>query len=389
MTLVDTRTPDPKRFIPGQPPGTWEVIIGMEVHAQVTSESEAVLRSSSTAFGNGAERKRLLGRRGHAGHAAGDQRRMRAAGGADGAGAEGADQPQRSDLRPQELLLSGPAAGLPDLAVQGQPIVGEGIGVPSRSGRIRKAISRISRVGIERLHLEQDAGKSIHDQHPTMSYRGPEPVRRGADGDRVEAGPALVGRGARRICRSCARSCAISGPATATWSEGSMRADVNVSVRRPGGAFGTRCEIKNVNSMRFIGAGHRIRGAPADRLSWRMAAVDRPGNASVRSRAPARRARCAPRRRRTTTATSPIRTSLPLEFDRGVRAAIWPGNLPELPDDKKDRFVNANTACRPMTPSVLVSERANRRIIFEEVAAGRDGKTGGQLGDQRVLLARP
>src|SRR5690606_20744811 len=107
-------------------------------------------------------------------------------------------------------------------------------------------------VGIERLHLEQDAGKSLHDQHPTMSYV-----------DLNRSGVALMEIVSKPDMRSADEAKAFLtklrtilrylGTCDGNMDEGSMRADVNVSVRRPGEPFGTRCEIKNVNSIRFVG----------------------------------------------------------------------------------------------------------------------------------------
>ena len=91
------------------------------------------------------------------------------------------------------------------------PVVGEGEVIVDLLGGERVM------VGIERLHLEQDAGKSLHDQHPEIFLRGFEPLRRGADGDRIEAGPPLVQSGQGLSQQSSAPSCAISAPATATW----------------------------------------------------------------------------------------------------------------------------------------------------------------------------
>src|SRR5207237_10625301 len=108
------------------------------------------------------------------------------------------------------------------------------------------------RVGIERLHLEQDAGKSLHDAHPTLSLV--DLNRSGValmeivskpDLRSAEEAKAFVGK-LRTILRYL-------GTCDGDMEKGNLRADVNVSVRRPGQEFGTRCEIKNVNSIRFIG----------------------------------------------------------------------------------------------------------------------------------------
>jgi aspartyl-tRNA(Asn)/glutamyl-tRNA(Gln) amidotransferase subunit B len=137
-------------------------------------------------------------------------------------------------------------------------------------------------VGIERLHLEQDAGKLLHDQHPTMTYV-----------DLNRSGVALMEIVSKPDIRSSEQAKAYVsklrtilrylGTCDGDMEKGSLRADVNVSVRRPGEPFGTRCEIKNVNSIRFIGPGDRVRGAASDRnpRRWRQ---HRSGNPIVRSR---------------------------------------------------------------------------------------------------------
>ena len=129
------------------------------------------------------------------------------------------------------------------------PIVGEGaieIELDDKDERRAKTI------GIERIHLEQDAGKLMHDQHPSFSY-----VDLNRSGvalmEIVSQARHALSRGSRRLCpQAAARSCAMSAAATAIWSRARMRADVNVSVRKPGEPFGTRTETKNVNSVRFI-----------------------------------------------------------------------------------------------------------------------------------------
>src|SRR5262249_11400438 len=121
------------------------------------------------------------------------------------------------------------------------PVVGEGEVV------IDLADSEQIRVGIERLHLEQDAGKSLHDQHPTLSLV-----------DLNRSGVALMEIVSKPDLRSAdvaklRTSLRYLGTCDGDMEKGNLRADVNVSVRRPGAALGTRCEIKNVNSIRFIG----------------------------------------------------------------------------------------------------------------------------------------
>ena len=172
-------------------------------------------------------------------------------------------------------------------------------------------------VGIERLHLEQDAGKSLHDQHPTMSLRRSQPLRRRADGDRVEARHAFGRGGARPIVSKLRSILRYLGTCDGDMEKGSLRADVNVSVRRPGEPLGTRCEIKNVNSIRFIGQAieHEARRQieiieDGGTIEQETRLFD-PDKGETRSDALARR-------RRTITAISPIPDLLPLEFDAGL-----------------------------------------------------------------------
>src|SRR5262249_8971838 len=125
------------------------------------------------------------------------------------------------------------------------PIVGEG------EVTVEKEDGDTVTVGIERLHLEQDAGKSLHDQHPTMSFV--DLNRSGVALMEIVSKPDL--RSAQDAMAYLATVRAILreiGTCDGDMEKGNLRADVNVSVRRPGAALGTRCEIKNVNSFRFV-----------------------------------------------------------------------------------------------------------------------------------------
>src|SRR5690606_8603867 len=107
-------------------------------------------------------------------------------------------------------------------------------------------------IGIERLHLEQDAGKSIHDQHPSLSFV--DLNRSGVALMEIVSKPDLRSSDEAKAYLSKLRTILrYLGTCDGNMEQGSMRADINVSVRRPGGAFGTRCEIKNVKSVRFAG----------------------------------------------------------------------------------------------------------------------------------------
>ncbi len=363
MTIVDARIADPKRFISGAT-GDWEVIIGLEVHAQVTSNSK-LFSGASTKFG--AEPN-------------------------DHVSLVDAAMPGMLPVINLECVRQAVRTGLglkakinlksvfdrknyfyPDLP-QGyqisqftQPIVGEGkitISVgPDNKGQFEDV-----EIGIERLHLEQDAGKSIHDQHPTMSFV-----------DLNRSGVALMEIVSKPDMRSADEAKAYVsklrtivrylGTCDGNMDEGAMRADVNVSVRRPGEDFGTRCEIKNVNSIRFIGqaidyeARRQIAiledGGTIDqetRLFDSVKGETRP----MRSKEEAHDYRY-----------FPDPDLLPLEFDQAFVDKLA-AELPELPDEIKTRFVN-EMGLSVYDASILVMEKAIADY-FEIVAKGRDGK---------------
>lgn len=243
-----------------------------------------------------------------------------------------------------------------------QPIVGKGeivLDLPDGSSRT---------VGVTRLHLEQDAGKSLHDQHPAKTYIDlnrsgvalmeivSEPDMRTAE----EAGAYV--RKLRSILRYL-------GTCDGNMEEGSMRCDVNVSVRKPGAPFGTRCEIKNVNSIRFVmqaieyEARRQIEiiedGGKIDQET-RLWDTTKFVTRSMRSKEEAHDYRY-----------FPDPDLLPLELDPEWVEDIK-RTLPELPDDKKARFI-AEYKLSPYDANVLVSEKA-RADFYEAVAKGRDPK---------------
>src|ERR1051325_2467148 len=242
MSIVDVRTPDPKRFIPGAT-GDWEVIIGMEVHAQVLSNSK-LFSGASTEFGKPQNSNVSL---------------------------VDAAMPGMLPVINEECVKQAVRTGLglkaqinkrslfdrknyfyPDLPQGYQisqyksPLVGEGeVVVDLPDG---EAVT----VGIERLHLEQDAGKSLHEQHATMSLV--DLNRCGVGLMEIVSKPDLrSAEEARAFLAKLRTILRYLGTCDGDMEKGSLRADVNVSVRRPGEPFGTRCEIKNVNSIRFIG----------------------------------------------------------------------------------------------------------------------------------------
>jgi aspartyl-tRNA(Asn)/glutamyl-tRNA(Gln) amidotransferase subunit B len=363
MTLIDARTPDPKRFIAGAT-GDWEVIVGMEVHAQVTSNAK-LFSGASTSFGAEPNANVSL---------------------------VDAAMPGMLPVINEECVRQAIRTGLglkakinlksvfdrknyfyPDLP-QGyqisqykQPIVGEGT-VTVSVGPDRQGNFEDIEVGIERLHLEQDAGKSLHDQHATMSYV-----------DLNRSGVALMEIVSKPDIRSSDEAKAYVtklrsilrylGTCDGNMDEGSLRADVNVSVRRPGEPFGTRCELKNMNSIRFIGQAIEYEarrqigiledGGTIDQETRLFDAV-KGETRSMRSKEEAHDYRY-----------FPDPDLLPLEFDQAYVDALAVG-LPELPDAKKQRLVE-RLGLSAYDASILVSEKAIAHY-FEKVAAGRDGK---------------
>ncbi len=363
MTIVDTRTPDPKRLIAGAT-GDWEIVIGMEVHAQVTSHAK-LFSGASTAFGAAPNANVSL---------------------------VDAAMPGMLPVINEECVRQAVRTGLglkakinnrsvfdrknyfyPDLP-QGyqisqykQPIVGEGT-VTVSVGPDRQGQFEDIEIGIERLHLEQDAGKSMHDQHPTMSYV--DLNRSGVALMEIVSKPDLRSADEAKAYLTKLRSILrYLGTCDGNMDEGSMRADVNVSVRKPGGAFGTRCEIKNVNSIRFVGQSIEYEARRQIDILESGGSIDQetrlfdPGKGetrSMRSKEEAHDYRY-----------FPDPDLLPLEFDQAYVDELA-RHLPELPDAKKARFVEA-MGLSAYDASVLVSEKAIADY-FERAAAGRDAK---------------
>ena len=223
-------------------------------------------------------------------------------------------------------------------------------------------------VGITRLHLEQDAGKSLHDQHPRLSYVDlnragvalmeivSEPDMRSAE----EAGAYL--RKLRAILRYL-------GTCDGNMDEGSLRADVNVSVRRPGAAYGTRCEIKNVNSIRFVQLAidyeakrqvELIEGGGTVKQQTRLFDSRSGVTREMRSKEEAHDYRY-----------FPDPDLLPLVLSEALIESLR-ASLPELPDAKKARLMH-ELGLGAYDAGVLVAEKETADY-FEMLAKGRDAK---------------
>jgi aspartyl-tRNA(Asn)/glutamyl-tRNA(Gln) amidotransferase subunit B len=202
-------------------------------------------------------------------------------------------------------------------------------------GRVRRS------VGIERLHLEQDAGKSIHDQHPTMSYV-----------DLNRSGVALMEIVSKPDMRSSDEAKAYVtklrtilrylGTCDGNMDEGSMRADVNVSVRKPGGELRARA-ARSRTSTPCASSARPSSMKPAARSPFSRTAAQIDQETRLFDPARARPARCAPRKKRTTTAISPIPTCCRWNSTQAFVDAL--ADLPELPDEKK-AACEGLSACR-------------------------------------------
>src|SRR5205085_393970 len=259
-----------------------------------------------------------------------------------------------------------------------QPIVGAGrvvLDMPDGSSRD---------IGITRLHLEQDAGKSLHDQHPTQTYVDlnragiglmeivSEPDLRSAE----EAGVYL--RKLRSILRYL-------GTCDGNMEEGSLRCDCNVSVRHPGEALGTRCEIKNLNSVRFV------MQAIDYEARRQVELIEAGGKIAQQTRLwDSARGETRPMRSKENDHDYryfPDPDLLPLELEPAWVERLR-AELPELPDAKKSRFI-ADYGLSVEDAGVLVAERATAEY-FERVAAERDGKAAANwvMGDLFGALNR-
>ena len=352
------RPADPKKLIKGAT-GDWEIVIGMEIHAQVTSNAK-LFSGASTGFGAEPNEHVSL---------------------VDAAmpgmlpviNAECVKQAVRTGLGLNAQINNRSVFDrknyfYPDLPQGYQisqyksPIVGEGEIVVDLS-----PTEQIT-VGIERLHLEQDAGKSIHDQHPTMSFV--DLNRSGVALMEIVSKPDLRSADEAKAYVSKLRTILrYLGTCDGDMEKGNLRADVNVSVRKPGDPLGTRCEIKNVNSIRFIGQAVDTEARRQIGIIEDGGTIDQetrlydPGKGetrSMRSKEEAHDYRY-----------FPDPDLLPLEFDDAFVESLK-GALPELPDAKKARFI-ATYGLSPYDASVLVAER-DQADYFEEVAKGRDGK---------------
>jgi aspartyl-tRNA(Asn)/glutamyl-tRNA(Gln) amidotransferase subunit B len=339
--------------------GEWEVVIGLEVHAQVTSKAK-LFSGASTEFGAEPNAQVSL---------------------VDAAMPGMLPVPNRECIR--QAVRTGMAieaqinrwsrfdrknyfyADLPQgyqISQLYHPLVGEGHLEIQLDDKDPEAESKT--IGIERIHVEQDAGKLMHDQHPTMSYV-----------DLNRCGVALMEIVSRPDMRSPAEAGAYVrklrtilryvGSCDGNMEEGSMRADVNVSVRRPGEAYGTRTETKNVNSVRFVmqAIEHEAR-RQVDLIEdggtvvqeTRLFDPDTGTTRSMRSKEDAHDYRY-----------FPDPDLLPLELDDAFLEECR-ASLPELPDAKRNRYEDG-LGLSAYNASVLTAEVETARWFEALLAA--------------------
>jgi aspartyl-tRNA(Asn)/glutamyl-tRNA(Gln) amidotransferase subunit B len=339
--------------------GPWEVVIGLEVHAQVTSQSK-LFSGSATDFGAEPNQQVSLVDAAMPGMLPVLNKFCVEQAVRTGLGLKA--QINKTSVFARKNYFY---ADLPQgyqISQFDQPIVGEGeIILDYADGSTRK-------IGIERLHLEQDAGKSLHDQHPSKSFI-----------DLNRSGVALMEIVSKPDMRSPDDAAAYVtklrsilrylGTCDGNMAEGSMRCDVNVSVRKAGENYRTRAEIKNVNSIRFI---HQAIDYEARRQvevyesggeviqETRLFDSTKGETRSMRSKEQAHDYRY-----------FPDPDLLPLVISEDYIETIKK-SLPELPDDKKLRFIK-DYGLSHYDASVLVAEQANA-AFFETVAKGRDPK---------------
>ncbi|MEM6973754.1 MAG: Asp-tRNA(Asn)/Glu-tRNA(Gln) amidotransferase subunit GatB [Pseudomonadota bacterium] len=350
--------------------GDWEVVIGMEVHAQVQSAAK-LFSGASTAFGAEPNTNVSMVDAAMPGmlpviNAFCIEQAVRT-----GLGLK-AEINRRSIFDRKQYFYPDLPQGY-QISQFKHPIVGEGEVIVDMAPGVGR------RVRIERIHLEQDAGKSVHDMDPGRSFV--DLNRTGTALMEIVSRPDIRGpEEAAEYVRKLRQIMRYLGTCDGNMAEGSLRADVNVSVCRPGdyeryqetqdfAHLGTRCEIKNMNSMRFImqaidfEARRQIEiledGGAVDQET-RLYDVNKVETRSMRSKEEAHDYRY-----------FPDPDLPPLELTAEEIAAVAE-SLPELPDAKKARFVG-DYGVTEYDASVLIAERASADF-FEQVAKGRDGK---------------
>jgi aspartyl-tRNA(Asn)/glutamyl-tRNA(Gln) amidotransferase subunit B len=360
----------PPKLIKGAT-GDWEMVIGLEVHAQVTSNSK-LFSGASTEFGGEPNSHVSLVDAAMPGMLPVINEVCVAQAVRTGLGLN-AQINLRSVFDRKNYFYPDLPQGY-QISQYKSPIVGEGEVVIELEG------GEITTVGIERLHLEQDAGKSLHDQNPSMSLV-----------DLNRSGVALMEIVSKPDIRSSEQAKAYVsklrsilrylGTCDGDMEKGSLRADVNVSVRKVGDPLGTRCEIKNMNSINFIGQAIEyearrqigiLEDGGAIEQETRLFDPDKGETRSMRSKEEAHDYRY-----------FPDPDLLPLEFDQAYVDALKAA-LPELPDEKKARFIG-DFSLTPYDAGVLVSEHESADFYEAVLAKLKDKARDGKLAANWVI----
>ncbi|MEQ8443379.1 MAG: Asp-tRNA(Asn)/Glu-tRNA(Gln) amidotransferase subunit GatB [Alphaproteobacteria bacterium] len=340
--------------------GEWEVVIGMEVHAQATTNAK-LFSGSPTGFGADENTQVSLVDAAMPGmlpvvNEAAIRQAVRTG------LALNAKVNKRSVFARKNYFYPDLPQGY-QISQYEEPIIGEGeIEIDLDDGEIRT-------IGIERLHMEQDAGKSIHDQTPDRTLidlnRAGVPLMEIVSKPDIrspEEASAYVGK-LRSILRYI-------GACDGNMQEGSLRADINVSVRKPGDPLGTRAEVKNVNSLRFIRQAAEVEAKRQVRIlesggeivqETRLFDPNKGETRSMRSKEDAHDYRY-----------FPDPDLLPIEFDDAFIDACREG-LPELPDAKKHRFME-DYGLSAYDAGVLVAERETAEFFETAAMTGGDAK---------------
>jgi aspartyl-tRNA(Asn)/glutamyl-tRNA(Gln) amidotransferase subunit B len=341
--------------------GDWEIVIGLEVHAQVISNAK-LFSGAATAFGAEPNTQVSLVDAAMPGMLPvinGECIRQAVRTGL----ALGAEINLYSVFDRKNYFYADLPQGY-QISQFKYPIVGEGEVLIELEGEETK------HVGIERIHLEQDAGKSLHDQHPDFTYV-----------DLNRSGVALMEIVSKPDMRSPEEAAAYLrklrtilryiGSCDGNMEQGSMRADVNVSVRKPGGPLGTRCEIKNVNSIRFVQQAIDYEARRQVDLiedggevvqETRLFDPGKGETRSMRSKEEAHDYRY-----------FPDPDLLPLTLEQAWVDDVKT-TLPELPDAKRERFISG-LGLAPYVAGVLVAEKENADY-FEAVLASLERDEG-------------
>mgnify|MGYP000903460840 CR=1 FL=1 len=371
MTKLDVRAARPDQYVAGQK-GDWEIIIGLEVHAQVTSQAK-LFSGASAAYGGAPNAHVSLVDAAMPGMLPVINKFCVEQAIRTGLGLN-AEIHKKSRFDRKNYFYPDLPQGY-QISQFAMPIVGEGEIEVEPDGE--ESIT----VRIERLHLEQDAGKSIHDLSPSETYV-----------DLNRAGVALMEIVSRPDIRSGKEAAAYFnklrailralGTCDGNMEEGSMRADVNVSVRKPGTEFGTRCEIKNVNSTRFMMQAIEyearrqieiLEGGGSIDQETRLFDANTGETRTMRSKEDAHDYRY-----------FPDPDLLPLVLEQSWIDQIK-ASLPELPDAKKRRFIESYGLSA--YDARVISSDSDTSAYFETVAKGRDPKLAANWVTQELAAA--